>query len=684
MPLALISVYDKTGLVPFAQRLARQGWRFLASGGSGAALRGGGIEPMDVAAYTGSPELLGGRVKTLHPAIHAGILARPEAADLEEVRACGFEPIDLVVVNLYPFEETLQRVKTLAEAAGRTARSGGRTAWSDGAPAPSVGGAPAEHAGAELAAGQDSGASAAGGAPIQTAGGGGFGASAAGGAPVQTAGGGGAPAEEPPASSGLGAETGIAEIIEQIDIGGVALIRAAAKNYARVCVLCEPGDYERIALEVEEGGIGLETRRELAAKAFARTAAYDTAIAAWFKDVSGYEVSAGAASKATAPKAPDGTMVERWATEGAASKAVANTAAKGETSTNTFSISAAASGAQLFATGAAGAAHAAAPGVEFSFAGRIERCLRYGENPHQKAVFVLLESECGPQRGGSPQGGCGPLGGRVLGGKELSYNNLLDLDAAWRAVVDFEKPAAVIVKHLSPCGAAEAKSLREAYEAALACDPVSAFGGILALNRPLDAETATALKELFLECIAAPSFDETARDMLRGKKNLRLVEADPLVFTRQARELRTAAGGLLVQEPDRGDPVGTEWRTVSARQPTAAEMEALRFAWKLVQHVKSNAIVLAVGCAAVGIGGGQTNRVDAVRQACERAGERARGAVMASDAFFPFADGIEAAAKAGVTAVVQPGGSVRDAEVLAAADRLGLAMVYTGVRHFRH
>ena len=660
MPLALISVYDKTGLVPFAQRLARQGWRFLASGGSAAALRGGGIEPVDVAAYTGSPELLGGRVKTLHPAIHAGILARPEAADLEEVRACGFEPIDLVVVNLYPFEETLQRVKTQVEAAGRAARSGGASPKSvAGAPAPFASGAPTQSA--------DSG-----GAP----------APSARDVPALSASGAPAPAEGAPASPGLGAE---AEIIEQIDIGGVALIRAAAKNYARVCVLCEPGDYERVALEVEGGGIGLESRRALAAKAFARTASYDAAIAAWFKDASGSGATAGMASSAASDAA-----AERWATEGAASKAVADTAAKGETSTDTSSISAAAPGAPLLATGAAGAAHAAAPGVEFSFAGRIERCLRYGENPHQKAVFVLSESECGPQRGGSPQGGCsslgvcGPLGGRVLGGKELSYNNLLDLDAAWRAVVDFEKPAAVIVKHLSPCGAAEARSLREAYEAALACDPVSAFGGVVALNRPLDAETATAMKDLFLECVAAPSFDETALDMLRAKKNLRLVEADPLVFARQARELRSAAGGLLVQEPDRGDPVGTEWRAVSARQPTAAEMEALRFAWKLVQHVKSNAIVLAVGCAAVGIGGGQTNRVDAVRQACERAGERARGAVMASDAFFPFADGIEAAAKAGVTAVVQPGGSVRDAEVLAAADRLGLAMVYTGVRHFRH
>jgi phosphoribosylaminoimidazolecarboxamide formyltransferase/IMP cyclohydrolase len=551
MPLALISVYDKTGLIPFAQRLARKGWRFLASGGTAAALRGAGLESVDVAAYTASPELLGGRVKTLHPAIHAGILARPEAADMDELRAHDFEPIDLVVVNLYPFEETVRKMKERAGAADAVVFAGRGAA--------AVGG--------NLRAG--------------------------------------------PVSLDAGAE---AEIIEQIDIGGVALIRAAAKNHARVCVLCGPDDYERVAAEVEEGAVQPATRRALAAKAFARTAAYDAAIAAWFG--------------------------QQDAAEAAIPHAVAD--------------------------------RGAPAGEDFSFASRIERELRYGENPHQRAFFVMGEN------------GRGPLGGCVLGGKELSYNNLLDLDAAWRAVLGFEKPAAVIVKHLSPCGAAEAENLRAAYDAALACDPVSAFGSIVALNRPLDADTARALKELFLECVAAPSFDGVALDILKGKKDLRLVEADSSVFARQTRELRSAAGGLLVQEPDRGDPPGTEWRAVSARQPGAAEWEALRFAWKVVQHVKSNAIVLAVGHAAVGIGGGQTNRVDAVRQACERAGERAVGAVMASDAYFPFADGIEAAAEAGVTAVVHPGGSVRDAEVLAAADRLGLAVVYTGVRHFRH
>jgi phosphoribosylaminoimidazolecarboxamide formyltransferase/IMP cyclohydrolase len=613
MPLALISVYDKKGLEQFVQRLARLGWTFLASGGTSAALRGAGIEPVDIAEYTGSSELLSGRVKTLHPAIHAGILARPEPADLEELRAHGYKPIDLVVVNLYPFEKTAAQ-----------------------------------------------------------------------------------------------ANASEAEIIEQIDIGGVALIRAAAKNFARVCVICDPEDYERIALEAESGGIGAETRRELAAKAFAHTAAYDRAIAEWFAQKAG-----GAAER----EAATGAALARDSALAAAAAHTASSILDGVTAEEDGILPA-----------------------SFEFRGIVERTLRYGENPHQKAFFVIPVGDWGgsfvsmrkegsfaseggsavspivesggpshgqPQVRGSiggrsdsvqpqmrgPLGGRsdsiqpkvrGPLGGQVLGGKELSYNNLLDLDAAWRAVLSFEQPAAVIVKHLSPCGAAEAENLKDAYEAALACDPVSAFGGIVALNRPLDVSTAEALRELFLECVAAPSFEEDARDVLKAKKNLRLVEADPLVFSTLCKELRSAAGGLLVQEPDRGDPIDTTWRVVSARQPTEAEMESLRFAWKLVQHVKSNAIVLAKGHASVGIGGGQTNRVDAVRQACERAGARAKGAVMASDAFFPFADGIEAAAEAGVTAVVHPGGSVRDVEVLAAADRLGLAVVHTGVRHFRH
>ena len=638
MPLVLISVYDKKGLEQFAQRLARLGWTFLASGGTAEALRGAGIQPVDIAEYTGSPEMLSGRVKTLHPAIHAGILARPDPADLEELRVHGYKPIDLVVVNLYPFEKTAAR-----------------------------------------------------------------------------------------------ADATDSEIIEQIDIGGVALIRAAAKNFARVCVICDPQDYDRIALEAESGRIGAETRRGLAAKAFARTAAYDRAIAEWFTQKAGGAAEREDATGAARHEDTSGAAKDRQDASGAAKdrQDTSGVSADREDATGISAEREAATGASL----ASGMLPAS-----FEFRGIVERILRYGENPHQKAYFVIPEGDwggsfvsmrkegsfssengsavspimesSGPRPGQPHTGGAigersdsiqpqvrgplgersnsiqlkvrGPLGGQVLGGKELSYNNLLDLDAAWRAVLSFEQPAAVIVKHLSPCGAAEAENLKDAYEAALACDPVSAFGGIVALNRPLDVSTAEALRELFLECIAAPSFEEEARDVLKGKKNLRLVEADPLVFSTLCKELRSAAGGLLVQEPDRGDPIDTAWRVVSTRQPTEAEMESLRFAWKLVQHVKSNAIVLAKGHASVGIGGGQTNRVDAVRQACERAGARAKGAVMASDAFFPFADGIEAAAAAGVTAVVHPGGSVRDAEVLAAADRLGLAVLHTGVRHFRH
>ena len=620
MPLALISVYDKSGLVPFAKRLAACGWRFLASGGTAATLKEAELEPIDIAAYTGSPELLAGRVKTLHPAIHAGILARPSDEDFAELHAHGYEPIDLVVVNLYPFEETVRRLKADAKVLCHT-KPNEDTAES-----------------ANIAADTNS-------FPI-----------------VQSA------------------SLGEADIVEQIDIGGVALLRAAAKNYARVGVLCDPADYDLVACEIEKGSLSSFTLRTLAAKAFARTRDYDTAIAAWFAE----SIAEGPSSGSSIMQDPR---------------------------LSSFSTTAGDAGDET-------------PGSVFSLVGRVERMLRYGENPHQKAFFVLpAEISAGQlskeiftlfkepvlsaepiistepileKRSGQPdaigQTKCdsasgiisGPLGGHVLGGKELSYNNLLDLDAAWRAVLDFEAPAAVIVKHLSPCGAAEANSLREAYEAALACDPVSAFGGIVALNRRLDSETALALKELFIECIAAPGFDEAGLEILRAKKNLRLIEADPFVFLREARELRSAAGGLLVQEQDRGDPIDTKWYVVGKRQPTAAELEALRFAWKLVRHVRSNAIVLAAGRAAVGIGGGQTNRVDAVKQACERAGGRARGSALASDAYFPFADGIEAAAEAGVAAVVQPGGSVRDAEVLAAADKLGIAMVYTGVRHFRH
>ncbi|MDH7484457.1 MAG: hypothetical protein QHH01_07505, partial [Spirochaetales bacterium] len=441
------------------------------------------------------------------------------------------------------------------------------------------------------------------------------------------------------------------EIIEEIDIGGVALIRAAAKNAERVTLVISPDQYEEVAQAIETGGMSESLRLRLALEGFRRTASYDRAISAW--------------------------MESRVSTAGVASqRAGSNGKAEEADLPNS-------TGSESVLRVEAG----------------IERVLRYGENPHQQALFAiptfmrvpgevpaeLLHAASSTEHShGMTTVQVGPLGGKVLGGKELSYNNLLDLDAAWRAVLVFQQPAAVIVKHLSPCGVAVSESQSAAFQAALACDPVSAFGGIVALNRMVDEATAEELRSLFLECVAAPAFSDTALNLLSAKKNLRLVQGDPELYTKLPWELRSAAGGILIQTRDMGDPAETEWRVASTRAPTAEEMEALRFAWQAVQHVKSNAIVLAKGTATVGIGGGQTNRVDAVRQACARAGDRARGAVMASDAFFPFPDGIEAAAEAGVTAVVHPGGSVRDVDVLDAANRLGMAVVLTGIRHFRH
>ncbi len=500
MPFALVSVYDKSGLADFARRLAKMGWRFLGSGGSAALLRKEGLEVVDVADYTASPEMLGGRVKTLHPAIHGGILARDTDSDRAELASRGWHPIDLVIVNLYPFEATIAR-------------------------------------------------------PLST--------------------------ED--------------EAIEEIDIGGVALIRAAAKNKARVALVCDPADYGPVALEIEAGGLGEPSRRRLAKKGFALSSAYDSAIAAWLE----------------------------------------------------------------------GGPQIVLPGIH-------ERSLRYGENPHQTGEY----------RSAIPGGG--PLGGRVLGGKELSYNNILDLDAAWRSAGSFGECASVIVKHLSPCGIALGEDAASAFQAALDCDPVSAYGGVVAFNRVVDARTAEKLCSLFLECIIAPAFDEEARKLLSLKQNLRLVEADLALLGVKIRELRSVTGGWLVQDRDHGDPTGTEWRCVSKREPSGGEYASLRFAWICAEAVRSNAIVLARATRTVGIGGGQTNRVDAVRQAIARAGVEARGSVMASDAFFPFPDGVEEAASAGVTAVVHPGGSLRDTEVLEAADRAGMAVMITGVRHFRH
>ena len=508
MPKAILSVHDKTGLVPFAQGLQDLGWTLLASGGTARLLRTNQIEVTEVADYTGSPEILGGRVKTLHPAIHGGLLARASEADQQELGKLGWDYIDLVAVNLYPFEQTIAQPGVTVE-----------------------------------------------------------------------------------------------EAIENIDIGGVTLIRAAAKNHARVTLVCDPIDYHRVLAELAGGAVSPATRQQLALKGFAMTAHYDRAIQGYLQTLQGKDESA-------------------------------------EQSPLTLILYPVSS-------------------------------LRYGENPHQDAVFY------------SYQPGSGPLGGELLHGKPLSYNNLLDLDAAWRGAVSFEHPTVCIVKHLSPCGIASAETLKPAFDLALASDPISAFGGVIAANRVFDAEIAGALGELFVECIAAPGFTPQALEILYKRKNLRLV-AMPNTTVEPLYELRSVNQGVLRQSVDLGDPADAEWRVVSQRQPDLEEWRTLRFAWKACQHVKSNAIVFARGEATVGIGGGQPNRVDCVRIAAQRAGVKSQGAVMASDAFFPFPDSIEEAARAGITAIIAPGGSVRDPEAIAMADAHEIAMVFTGVRHFRH
>lgn len=519
MPVALLSVSDKSELADLGQALIEIGWTLVASGGTARALREAGLVVADVADVTGAPEMLGGRVKTLHPAIHAGILARATDADMAELVGHGIQPIDMLVCNLYPFQETI-----------------------------------------------------------------------------------------------AGPDVSPVEAIEQIDIGGVALLRAAAKNFERVTALCDPGDYEAVLAELRtHGEVAVKTRQRLAVKAFAHTRDYDLAIEAYLRQIF-VEVPG---PTRPAQRDQDKQLPSR-----------------------------------------------------LSLSLPLAQEMRYGENPHQAAGLYA-------------EPGVGPLGGKLLQGKPLSYNNLLDLDAAWSAALSFEEPTIVIVKHLSPCGIASAERLAAAFPAALASDPVSAFGGVIAANRPLDCATTKEMHELFVEAVAAPGFDDEALECFaRYKPNCRLVAVpEPL---QEAWMLRSVAGGVLAQSVDPGDPPEVEWQVVTQRGPTDEEMDVLRFAWTACRHVKSNAIVLARDHATVGIGGGLPSRVDAVKLSVAKAGERARGAVMASDAFFPFPDGVEVAARAGVTAVVQPGGSIRDEAVIAAADRLGLAMVFTGARHFRH
>jgi phosphoribosylaminoimidazolecarboxamide formyltransferase/IMP cyclohydrolase len=524
---ALISVYDKTGLVEFARAIAARGIEIVSTGGTARALREASVPVRDVAELTGWPEMLGGRVKTLHPKVHGGILfRRGEATDRAQAAEHSIAAIDLVVVNLYPFEATA-------------------------------------------------------------------------------------------AKAGLTPE----ELIENIDIGGPTMIRSAAKNVESVAVVTDPADYAAVAAEIAASGeTTLALRLELARKAFALTARYDGRIA---------------------------TELER--------------------------LTAGADGARI---------ELGAPAIlpeRLNLALVRRQAMRYGENPHQQAALYVPAGQ--PARG--------LAAARQLQGKELSYNNLVDLDSAWALAQEFRAPAAIIVKHNNPCGAAEQSSLVEAYRLALACDPVSAFGGVLAFNRVLDRDMAEEVGKLFVECIAAPGYDAPAREVFATKKNLRLVEIElsesPAGDARASElELKRISGGVLVQQPDRGALSAGELQTVTRRTPTREELAALDFGWKIAKHVKSNAIVFVRTGQTLGIGAGQMSRVDSVKIAIMKAQQSLAGSVVASDAFFPFPDGVEEAARAGATAVIQPGGSVRDADVIGAADRLGLAMVFTGMRHFRH
>lgn len=503
---ALLSVYDKSGVIDLARELVGLGFALISTGNTRRLLVEAGIPARSVSEVTGFPEILDGRVKTLHPAIHAGLLARRDRpAHMAQLAEHGLAPIDLLVVNLYPFQQTIARPDATLE-----------------------------------------------------------------------------------------------EAIEQIDIGGVALLRAAAKNFAHVVSLVDPADYAATLAELRAGAVSLETRRRLAAKTFAHTAAYDAAIAAYL----------------AADPFPE-TLVAAW------------------------------------------------PRVQ---------ALRYGENPHQRAALY---------------GEFGRLF-EQLHGKELSYNNILDTGAAAELIEEFpaaEGAAVAIIKHTNPCGVGVAPTLLEAWEKAFATDRDAPFGGIIAVNQPLDLALARAISEIFTEIIIAPEFAPDALEHLRKKKNLRLLKALQPVGARPEIVLRSVPGGILAQEADRAPLAGEEWRVVTRRSPTPDEERALRFAWRVVKHVKSNAIVYAGPDRTLGIGAGQMSRVDSSRLAvwkARQAGLSLTGSVVASDALFPFADGVETALQAGATAVIQPGGSVRDAEVIAAADAAGAAMVFTGRRHFRH
>jgi phosphoribosylaminoimidazolecarboxamide formyltransferase / IMP cyclohydrolase len=516
--LALLSVSDKTGLIDFARQLVEEfEFELISSGGTAASLQEAGLVVTKVSDYTGSPEILGGRVKTLHPRIHGGILGRRNLPqDREEMEMHQIRPIDLVVVNLYPFEQTIARPDVTEE-----------------------------------------------------------------------------------------------EAIEQIDIGGPAMLRAAAKNFQHLTVLCNPGNYNDYLRELRQnqGEAPLNFRKVCAQRAFGHTAAYDRAIATYLS---------GDSLQTTISEEP-------------------------------------------------------LPPAQFLLSAQRLQSLRYGENPHQPAAWY--------QVGGVPTGFSGAT---ILQGKELSYNNLVDLEAARRIIAEFtDTPAAAILKHTNPCGVAVGTTLVEAYSKAFQADSVSAFGGIVALNQPIDAPTATELTKTFLECVVAPACDAEAQEILAAKAKVRVLILPDLKSGPQ-QTVKAIAGGLLVQAADETLTPPDQWQVVTQKQPTPEQLAELLFAWKVCKHVKSNAIVVTRDRTTLGVGAGQMNRVGSVKIALEQAGEKARGGILASDGFFPFDDSVRTAAAAGIEAIVQPGGSLRDKDSIQAANELGLVMVFTGIRHFLH
>ena len=506
---------DKTGLVEFARKLADMRVELISTGGTAKLLRESGIPVQDIAELTGFPEMLDGRVKTLHPKVHGGILHRREnPKHRSAIAEHGIQPIDMVVVNLYAFEKTAAKPDVRFE-----------------------------------------------------------------------------------------------ELIENVDIGGPSMIRSAAKNFQDVAVVTSPADYDVIAQEMaaNNGEISVATKWRLAQKAFATTAAYDSAIASTLERIS---------------------------------------------SNGRFDLH---------------PGESFPPTLRLSFQKTMD--LRYGENPHQKAAMY------------SDGSAAGVANGRQLQGKELSYNNIVDLQAAWDLAQEFSEPVCAIIKHTNPCGTGTGKTLAEAYKKALECDPVSAFGGVIGVNRTVDGDVAEEMAKLFLEAIAAPSFDAASKAKFASKKNLRLVEIVP---AEQKWVLKNVSGGILLQDADLRTLEESDLKVVTKRAPTPEEKRALLFAWNVCKHVKSNAIVYARDGQTVGVGAGQMSRVDSCKIGAMKAQLPLRGTVAASDAFFPFPDGVEEIAKAGATAIIQPGGSVRDQDVIDAAERLGLAMIFTGVRHFRH